>query len=59
VVTIQNFGYDRFPPATNDWGTIHPISDKAPPLQTEVEGPPTWKELIPGVICIINFTLPR
>jgi hypothetical protein len=21
----QNSGYDRFPPAANGWGTIHPI----------------------------------
>jgi predicted SnoaL-like aldol condensation-catalyzing enzyme len=24
-VTAQNSGYDRFPPAANDLGTIHPI----------------------------------
>jgi hypothetical protein len=40
-VTTQNFGYDRFPPAVNDWGTIHPIPDKAPPIQAEEEGLPT------------------
>jgi hypothetical protein len=40
-VIAQNFGYDRFPPAANDGGTIHPVSDKAPPLQAEDEGSPT------------------
>jgi hypothetical protein len=37
----QNFGYDWFPPAANDWGTIHPVLDMTPPIQTEEEGPPT------------------
>jgi hypothetical protein len=32
--------------------------DHAPPLQDEVEEPPAKKELIPGVIYIINFTPP-
>jgi hypothetical protein len=40
-VMTQNSGYDRFPPAANDWETIHPVSDMAPPLQAEEEGPPT------------------
>jgi hypothetical protein len=39
-VTAQNSGYDWFPSVGNDWGTIHPISDKTPLLQTEVVGPP-------------------
>jgi hypothetical protein len=50
-----NFGYDRFLLAANGWGTIHPIPDKAPPQQAEEEGPSTYKELIPGVIRIIDF----
>jgi hypothetical protein len=41
LVTAQNSKYDRFPPAANDWGTIHTIPDKAPLLQAEEEGPPT------------------
>jgi hypothetical protein len=41
---------------TNGWGTIHPVPDKAPPLQAEEEGPPIYKELIPGVIHIVDFT---
>jgi hypothetical protein len=40
-VTTQNSGYDWFCPAANDWGTIHLIPDKTPPLQAKVEGPPT------------------
>jgi hypothetical protein len=36
---VQNSEYDRFPPAANGWGTIHPVSDKAPSLQAKVEGP--------------------
>jgi hypothetical protein len=40
-VTAQNSRYDRFSPAANDWGTMHPIPDKAPPFQAEEEGPPT------------------
>jgi hypothetical protein len=34
-------GYDRFPPAANDWGTKHPVPHIAPPLLAEEEGPPT------------------
>jgi hypothetical protein len=40
-VTTQNPGYDQFPLVANDWGTIHPIPDMAPPLQAKEEGPPT------------------
>jgi hypothetical protein len=32
LVTVQNSGYDRFPPATNGWRTKYPVPDKAPPL---------------------------
>jgi hypothetical protein len=28
--TAQNTRYDRFPPAANDWGTIHPIPGNDP-----------------------------
>jgi hypothetical protein len=40
-VTSQNSGYDQFPLAANILGTIHPIPDKAPPIQAKVEGAPT------------------
>jgi hypothetical protein len=40
-ITAQNSGYDQFPPSATGWRTTHPIPDKAPPLQVEVEGPPT------------------
>jgi hypothetical protein len=39
--TSQNSRYDWFPIVANDWRTIHPILDKALPLQAEEEGPPT------------------
>jgi hypothetical protein len=39
--TVQNSTYDRFPPAVNGWGTVHPVSGKVPPLQAEEEGPST------------------
>jgi hypothetical protein len=39
-VTAQNSRYDRFPPAANDWGTIHLIPRNGPPLQAKEEGPP-------------------
>jgi hypothetical protein len=26
LVPTQNFGYDRFPPVANSWGTIYPIT---------------------------------
>jgi hypothetical protein len=29
-VTAQHSGYDRFPLATNGWGTIHPVSGNGP-----------------------------
>jgi hypothetical protein len=35
LVAAQNSVYDRFPQVANGWGTIHPIPDKTPPLQTE------------------------
>jgi hypothetical protein len=54
----QNSGYDRFLLAENNCGTIHPVSDKAPPLQAEEEGAPTYKELILIVIHNVDFTLP-
>jgi hypothetical protein len=58
-VTAENSGYNWFPPAANDWGTIHYVLDKAPPLQAKVEGPPALKEPIPrAIICTINFTSP-
>jgi hypothetical protein len=38
LVTAQNSGYNRFPLAANDWETMHPIPDIAPPLQGEEEG---------------------
>jgi hypothetical protein len=50
-----NFEYDQFPLAANNWGTTHPISDMAPPLQAEEEGPPKSKELILGMIPMITF----
>jgi hypothetical protein len=31
-VMAQKSRYDWFPLAANGWGTIHPISDMAPPL---------------------------
>jgi hypothetical protein len=37
----QNFGYDPFPLAANDWETIHPIPYMAPPLRAKEEGLPT------------------
>jgi hypothetical protein len=40
-VIAQNSGYDQFRPAANGWDTIHPVSDMAPPLQDEEDGPPT------------------
>jgi hypothetical protein len=40
-VMTQKSGYDRFPPATNCWGTVHPVPDSTPPLLTEEEGQPT------------------
>jgi hypothetical protein len=40
-VTAQSFGHDRFPPAANGWGTIHPVPDMIPPLQVEEEEPRT------------------
>jgi hypothetical protein len=39
-VKAQNSEYDWFPPAANDWGIIHPVPNKAPPLQAEEEGSP-------------------
>jgi hypothetical protein len=39
-VTTQNSRYDWFPPVANGWGAIHPVPDKALPLQAEVEEPP-------------------
>jgi hypothetical protein len=50
LVTAQKSGYDRFPPAANCWGTTHPVPDMAPPLLTEEEGSPTYKQPNPGVI---------
>jgi hypothetical protein len=43
----QNFGYDWFHPAANGWGTIHPIPDKALPLQAEEEGATNLKRTNP------------
>jgi hypothetical protein len=40
-VMAQIFGYNRFPPAANGWGTIHPVLNMTPPLLAEEEGPPT------------------
>jgi hypothetical protein len=37
-VTAQKLGNDRFPSATSDWGTIHPIPDMALSLQDEEAG---------------------
>jgi hypothetical protein len=34
-VTAQKFGYNRFPPATNDWGIKHLVPDMALPLLAE------------------------
>jgi hypothetical protein len=39
-VTAQEFGYDRFPPTTNDWGTMHPVPDTTPPLLCKEDRPP-------------------
>jgi hypothetical protein len=39
-VTIQKYGYDRFPPVANGWRTKHLIPDMVPPLLAEEEGPP-------------------
>jgi hypothetical protein len=44
LIMAQNFWYYRFPPVTNDWGTIHHVPDIAPPLQAEEEGPPIKKK---------------
>jgi hypothetical protein len=41
LVMAKNFGHGRFRPATNGWGTIHPVPYMAPPLQAEEERPPT------------------
>jgi hypothetical protein len=41
LVMAQNSRYDRFPLVVNGWRTIHPIPDKAPPLQDEEKGPLT------------------
>jgi hypothetical protein len=40
-IMAQSSGYNRFPPEENGWGAIHPVTDKAPPLQAKEEGPPT------------------
>jgi hypothetical protein len=40
-VTAQKFGYDRFPPTANGWGTTHPLPDITPPLLAKERGPPT------------------
>jgi hypothetical protein len=40
-VLAQNSGYKRLPPTANDWATIHPLPDMAPPLLDEEVGPPT------------------
>jgi hypothetical protein len=47
-VTAKFFGYDRFPPVVNGWGTMHLMLDMALPLQAKEEGPPIKKELISG-----------
>jgi hypothetical protein len=49
-VTAQNSRYDQFPLVENSWGIIHLVPDMPPPLPVEEEGPPTLKELNPGVI---------
>jgi hypothetical protein len=49
-VTTQKSRYDQFPRVTHCWGTKHPIPDKDHPLLAEEAGPPTSKELNPGVI---------
>jgi hypothetical protein len=36
----QDSGHGRFRPVANGWGTIHLITDMAPPLQAKEEGPP-------------------
>jgi hypothetical protein len=46
----KNSRYDRFTLAVNDWGTIHPILDMAPPLLAKEEGPLTKKELNLGIL---------
>jgi hypothetical protein len=38
---LKKYRYGRFPPAANDWGTIHPVLDMVPPLLTREEGSPT------------------
>jgi hypothetical protein len=40
-VTTKKSRYDQFPPAVNDWGTMHPVPDMAPPLLSEEEGSST------------------
>jgi hypothetical protein len=30
LITTRGYGYDRLPPAANDWGAIHPIPYKGP-----------------------------
>jgi hypothetical protein len=39
-ITTQNSRYNRFPPAVNGWGTIHPVPDVPPPLLAKEEGAP-------------------
>jgi hypothetical protein len=39
LVTTKDSAYDRFCPVANGWRTIHPMPEKAPPLQAEDEGP--------------------
>jgi hypothetical protein len=34
-------GYNWFPLAANDWGTMHPVPDMVPPFLVEQDGPPT------------------
>jgi hypothetical protein len=55
----QNSRYNRFPLVTNDWGTMHLIPNMSPPLLAEEEGPPTKKELNPGVIHAFIFSTLR
>jgi hypothetical protein len=40
-ITAQNSDYDRFPPAVNRWGTIHPVPNMTPSLLAKEEGSPT------------------
>jgi hypothetical protein len=42
-VIAQKSRYDRFPPVTNGWRTMHLVLDMAPPLLAEEEGPPTQR----------------